>query len=118
MMHSRDAASNNKYRNFRAPLSMSPPSLHHLDCAGPAGAHRLGYWAWGAADAPHLVVCVHGLTRQGRDFDVLAQALVERSTHPLRVVCPDIVGRGQSEWLVDKQILDVVGDSGESAFDG
>jgi pimeloyl-ACP methyl ester carboxylesterase len=46
---------------------------------------------------------VHGLTRQGRDFDVLAQALLARSLVPLRVVCPDVVGRGQSDALLDPQ---------------
>ena len=49
------------------------------------------------------MVCVHGLSRQGRDFDVLAQALVERSKTPLRVVCPDVVGRGKSDFLTDPQ---------------
>ncbi len=46
-------------------------------------------------------MCVHGLSRQGRDFDALAQALVTRAGHPLRVVCPDVVGRGRSDWLKD-----------------
>jgi pimeloyl-ACP methyl ester carboxylesterase len=59
----------------------------------------MAYWSWGDAAAPHVVVCVHGLTRQGRDFDRLAQALVARSAGQLRVVCPDVAGRGQSEWL-------------------
>ncbi len=58
-------------------------------------------WQWGTAAAPHVVVCVHGLSRQGRDFDVLAQALVERAGGALRVVCPDVVGRGRSDWLKD-----------------
>jgi pimeloyl-ACP methyl ester carboxylesterase len=48
-----------------------------------------------------VVVCVHGLSRQGRDFDVLAQAWWLRSPDPLRVVCPDVVGRGRSDWLKD-----------------
>jgi pimeloyl-ACP methyl ester carboxylesterase len=62
----------------------------------------MAYWQWGQADASHVVLCVHGLTRQGRDFDVLAQALCQRATNlgqSLRVVCPDVVGRGQSAWL-------------------
>ena len=59
----------------------------------------MAYWCWGDAAAERVVVCVHGLARQGRDFDVLAQALLERSAQPLRVVCPDVVGRGRSEWL-------------------
>jgi pimeloyl-ACP methyl ester carboxylesterase len=57
----------------------------------------MAYWEWGARDNPHVLMCVHGLTRQGRDFDVLAQSLC---TH-YRVVCPDVVGRGQSDWLRD-----------------
>ena len=61
----------------------------------------MAYWRWGDAKARRVVVCVHGLTRQGRDFDRLAQALVTRSAEPLQVICPDVVGRGRSEWLTD-----------------
>jgi pimeloyl-ACP methyl ester carboxylesterase len=64
----------------------------------------MAYWEWntpGDAHGAHVVLCVHGLSRQGRDFDVLARALVERSPQPLRVICPDVVGRGQSDWLKD-----------------
>ncbi|WP_236748621.1 alpha/beta fold hydrolase [Acidovorax carolinensis] len=60
----------------------------------------MAYWEWngtGNPAHPHVVVCVHGLTRQGRDFDTLARAL---SRHA-RVICPDVVGRGQSDWLAD-----------------
>ncbi len=57
----------------------------------------MAYWAWGAADNPRVVVCVHGLSRQGRDFDTLAQDLAL----DFRVICPDVVGRGQSDWLPD-----------------
>jgi pimeloyl-ACP methyl ester carboxylesterase len=73
----------------------------------------MAYWQWGDAAAGHTVVCVHGLSRQGRDFDVLAQALVARSAQPLRVVCPDVAGRGRSDWLQDPmgyQIPHYVGD--------
>ncbi|MES2941202.1 MAG: alpha/beta hydrolase [Pseudomonadota bacterium] len=81
---------------------MAEPTLNYVTCAEPAGgSHRMAYWSWGDAAARHLVVCVHGLSRQGRDFDVLAQALVARSREPLRVVCPDVVGRGRSDWLAD-----------------
>lgn len=59
--------------------------------------HRMAYWQWGDPDHPRLLVCVHGLSRQGRDFDTLARAL---SPH-MRVVCPDVVGRGRSDWLAD-----------------
>ena len=61
----------------------------------------MAYWQWGDASAGAVVVCVHGLSRQGRDFDTLARALCARSTTPLRVVCPDVVGRGRSDWLKD-----------------
>ena len=61
----------------------------------------MAYWQWGHAQAEHTVVCVHGLSRQGRDFDVLAQALMAEAGGNIRVVCPDMVGRGQSDWLAD-----------------
>ena len=61
----------------------------------------MAFWQWGEAAAPHAVVCVHGLSRQGRDFDVLAPALVDRAGGRLRVVCPDVAGRGRSDWLTD-----------------
>ena len=51
------------------------PRLEFVTCASPAGLHRMAYWEWGAQDTPRVVVCVHGLSRQGRDFDTLAQAL-------------------------------------------
>ncbi|WP_137892062.1 alpha/beta hydrolase [Ramlibacter sp. 2FC] len=78
---------------------MTEPVLNHVSCPDPWGGHRMAYWQWGEASAPHVVVCAHGLTRQGRDFDVLAQALLARAGGRLRVVCPDVVGRGRSDWL-------------------
>lgn len=82
---------------------MPEPTLNYVSCADGGGGHRMAYWHWGDARAAHVVVCVHGLSRQGRDFDVLAQALVARSGGSLRVVCPDMAGRGASDWLVDPQ---------------
>jgi pimeloyl-ACP methyl ester carboxylesterase len=73
----------------------------------------MAYWQWGSPQGGHVIVCVHGLSRQGRDFDVLAQALLARAGDPLRVVCPDVVGRGRSDWLKDPmgyQIPNYVGD--------
>jgi pimeloyl-ACP methyl ester carboxylesterase len=65
----------------------------------------MAYWQWGQPDSPNVVLCVHGLTRQGRDFDVLAQALCERAEQSspvgIRVICPDVAGRGESDWLKD-----------------
>ena len=61
-----------------------------------SGFHRMVYWEWGDPEAARTVVCVHGLTRNGRDFDALAAALAAAGC---RVVCPDVVGRGESDWL-------------------
>jgi pimeloyl-ACP methyl ester carboxylesterase len=80
---------------------MPTPELNHVACPDARGGHRMAYWQWGDAAAGRVIVCVHGLSRQGRDFDVLAQALVARSPDPVRVVCPDVVGRGRSDWLKD-----------------
>lgn len=87
--------------------TMSEPFLNFLPCPDGAGGHRMAYWQWGDAMAAHTVVCVHGLSRQGRDFDVLAQALVKRAGGNIRVVCPDVVGRGKSDWLCDPQLYQV-----------
>ena len=84
---------------------MSDPVLDFVQCPDAQGTHRMAYWSWGHPAATHVVMCVHGLTRQGRDFDVLAQALVASAQAanlpPIRVVCPDVVGRGKSDWLQD-----------------
>jgi pimeloyl-ACP methyl ester carboxylesterase len=76
---------------------MNEPRRSSIHCADTQGLHRIAVWEWGEADNPRVAVCVHGLTRQGRDFDTLARSLA--ATH--RVVCPDVVGRGQSDWLAD-----------------
>jgi pimeloyl-ACP methyl ester carboxylesterase len=70
-----------------------------VQCLSPAGFHKMAYVEWGDPANPRVLVCVHGLTRCGRDFDFLAQALAAE----YRVVCPDVVGRGQSDWLRDPQ---------------
>lgn len=85
------------------------PRLDAVQCLHPGGLHRMAYWEWGDPDNPDVVVCVHGLTRQGRDFDRLARTLAPR----WRVVCPDVVGRGRSDWLTEPgqyQIPQYVGD--------
>lgn len=74
---------------------MSEMRQHTVQCLSPGGLHRMAYVEWGDPHNPRVLVCVHGLTRNARDFDVLAQSL---SGH-YRVVCPDVVGRGRSNWL-------------------
>ncbi len=73
------------------------PRHGRVQCLSPAGFHRMAYVEWGDPANPRVLVCVHGLTRCGRDFDFLAQSLADR----YRVVCPDVVGRGLSDWLRD-----------------
>jgi pimeloyl-ACP methyl ester carboxylesterase len=80
---------------------MTQPTLNYVNCPDAAGGHRMAYWQWGRPDSSHVVVCLHGLSRQGRDFDVLARALSEQAQAGIRVVCPDVVGRGESDWLKD-----------------
>lgn len=75
----------------------SEPRLDHVQCLGARGLHRMAYWEWGEPANPRVLVCVHGLSRQGRDFDTLARAMSAQ----YRVVCPDVVGRGASDWLAD-----------------
>ena len=83
--------------SLRAEPAMTEPRLHHVQCLDGRGLHRMAYWEWGDASNPRVLVCAHGLARQGRDFDVLARALCG----DYRVVCPDVVGRGQSDFLAD-----------------
>jgi pimeloyl-ACP methyl ester carboxylesterase len=63
----------------------------------PGGFHRIAYVEWGLPGNPRVCVCVHGLTRNGRDFDELGNALQQH----WRVACPDVVGRGDSDRLAD-----------------
>lgn len=76
---------------------MTQPRLNHVQCLDTRGLHRMAYWEWGDAANARVLVCVHGLSRQGRDFDTLARSLAG----DYRVICPDVVGRGQSDWLAD-----------------
>ena len=81
---------------------MTSPSLHFVACPDAASGHRMAYWAWGDPASAHVVLCVHGLSRQGRDFDVLAASLCAQAALTpggVRVICPDVVGRGHSDWL-------------------
>lgn len=74
-----------------------------VKCLSAAGFHHMAYVEWGDPANPKVLVCVHGLTRCARDFDFLAQSLAS----DYRVVCPDVVGRGRSDWLRDKSLYAV-----------
>lgn len=68
----------------------------------PKKPHHIAYTDWGDPENPSVVVCVHGLTRNCRDFDCLALVLQKK----FRVICVDVVGRGQSDWLEHAQDYD------------
>ena len=68
-----------------------------VQCLSPSGLHRMAYTEWGDAKNPKVLLCAHGLSRVGRDFDDLARAMCG----DYRVVCPDVVGRGNSGRLAD-----------------
>ena len=83
---------------------MSEPARSgKVQCLSASGLHRMAYVEWGERDNPEVLVCVHGLTRSARDFDFLAEALASR----YRVVCPDVAGRGASDWLRDPKEYEV-----------
>lgn len=90
--------------------SSQMPELRFVDVPGPVAnsgqQRRMAYWDWmpqQGADAHRVVVCVHGLSRQGRDFDVLASALTAQA----RVIAVDVAGRGFSDWLADPMTYQV-----------
>src|SRR2546430_7718780 len=76
------------------------PRFNSFLALGPHGFHRVAYPGWGDPGGQHIVRCVHGLTRTSRDFDELAEHLADRGC---RVVCMDVVGRGDSDWLEHKE---------------
>ncbi len=71
----------------------------YVSCLSSKGFHHMHYTDWGDAANPRVVICAHGLSRNCRDFDMLARALEP----DFRVVCPDIAGRGKSDWLAAKE---------------
>ncbi|MBX3609762.1 MAG: alpha/beta hydrolase [Hydrogenophaga sp.] len=95
---------------------MTEPELKHLTVNGVAArtgaARQIAYWEWACADnlSRELVICVHGLSRQGRDFDTLARAIQPFA----RVIAVDVAGRGRSDWLAEPmhyQVPTYVGDA-------
>lgn len=88
---------------------MMSPRLSYVTCASTVGLHRIAYWEWlpeGASahdESLPTIVCVHGLTRNGRDFDALAAVLSRR----YRVICPDMAGRGRSDRLANASLYAV-----------
>jgi pimeloyl-ACP methyl ester carboxylesterase len=83
------------------------PTLKYLTCHDALGGHRMAYWDWGHPEHRHVVVCVHGISRQGRDFDTLARALIGPGGQRCRVISVDVVGRGYSDWLSEPGLYQV-----------
>ena len=79
------------------PLTTTEPRRRHFWSLSPHGFHKVVYFEWGDADNPRVAICVHGVGRNARDFDVLAETLA--ATH--RVLAVDMPGRGESDWLAD-----------------
>lgn len=78
---------------------MPEARIDYVQCLSPTGLHRMAYKTWGDHHNPHVLMCVHGVTRNAGDFDAMAAALSDT----YRVVCPDIVGRGLSDRLPNPQ---------------
>jgi len=79
---------------------MNHPRIKSVQCISPSGLHAMSYKEWGDENNPNVLVCVHGVTRVGDDFDNLARALCGH----YRVICPDVVGRGRSGRLRNPQL--------------
>ena len=79
------------------PLTATQPRRNHFRSLSPHGFHEVVYFEWGDAGESRVVICVHGVGRKARDFDVLGEALAP--TH--RVLAVDMPGRGESDWLTD-----------------
>ncbi|HZW12130.1 MAG TPA: alpha/beta hydrolase [Noviherbaspirillum sp.] len=82
---------------------MTQAHIRTIQCLSPAGLHKVAYKEWGDPQNPKVLVCVHGVTRVSDDFDNLAQEMCR----DYRVVCPDVVGRGRSDWLRDPQYYQI-----------
>lgn len=79
---------------------MLEAKIKSVQCLSLAGLHRMSYKEWGDEGNPNVLVCVHGVTRVADDFDNMARALAG----DYRVIAPDIVGRGRSDWLKNPQL--------------
>ncbi len=77
-------------------------TTQYLTSCSSDGLHQLAYTDWGEIDNPNVLICSHGLTRNKHDFDALAKKLSSKR----RVICFDLPGRGESDWLTNKMAYD------------
>jgi cobalt-zinc-cadmium efflux system protein len=101
--HAHEESLNNKVNTVNDHQVCYQGDTFYVTCTSPDGPHRMAYHAWGNPSNPRVLVCVHGLTRRGSDFKTLAQAMCDQ----YYVVCPDIVGRGDSDWLKNPMLYAV-----------
>jgi len=81
-------------------------STHYVLGLGFNGFHRINYLEWGKEEEFHhqeTLLCVHGLTRNARDFDFFAGSMCDK----YRVVCPDVIGRGDSDGIIGMVLASV-----------
>ena len=88
-----------------APKSIHQGERFYVECASSnaSGLHRMAYHTWGDPSNPRVLICVHGLTRRGSDFRTLAEAMCK----DYYVVCPDVVGRGDSDFLENPMLYGI-----------
>lgn len=79
------------------------PTAHTITLPDPAGHHHMAYYEWGDPANEHVLLCVPGLTRNGRDFDFLASALKDH----YRILAVDLIGRGKSDWMKDPALYTI-----------
>lgn len=84
--------------------AMRAPHEAAVRSIGRQGFHTIAYLDWGDPDAADVVFCVHGLSRNSHDFDPLARVL----SASRRVICPDLAGRGRSDWLRDSSDYNIL----------
>ena len=78
------------------------PTKTSITCPNQEGTHQISVTTWGEKTSAPPIICVHGLTRNSRDFDKLAAALAIDT----QIICPDIVGRGKSDWVSNQSLYD------------
>ena len=86
-----------------APAALHAGDTFFVQCTNGDGSHRMAYHAWGDPSNRKVLLCVHGLTRRGSDFKTLAEAMCK----DYYVVCPDVVGRGDSDRLSNPMLYAV-----------
>jgi len=67
-----------------------------ITCLASDDFYKVNYMDWGDPSSKKVAICVHGVSRNGRDFDYLAKFFVSQG---YRVICPDMPGRGKSQWF-------------------